>query len=1185
MRSPTRDRFHLMVLLFAFFNFALTGCGDDPAEMTCTPGAVQECPCADGGTGIQNCTADGLFDACQCSGDGGGDAGIGDTGDDDAGENNAGGDDAGDNSSDPDSGDETPTNECGGDEDLQFDGGDALPGDPCGPCDDGVLACDGENALQCTQASTLNACGACGTLEDEPGASCGSCNDGVFQCNDDGSLSCVDDSETNACGGCSDLNADPLDACDDNGAPGVYECQDQDTLVCVTDGMNLCGGTDELAETPNTPCGTCGQGFWVCDGTDDVTCQDEDAGVNDCGGCAVLPNEAGAECGDCNGEWVCDGTNSLTCDDPQNACGGCDDLPNTPGQSCGDDGLWACDGTDDVVCDEETTANACGGTETLSDEPGDSCGDCNDGEYICVAPNLTSCIGASTENACGGCGGLAGTPGESCGPESEWQCDEDQTVECVFLGEYNQCGGITELEGVPGTTCDDCGTWSCDGDESVTCLGATDLTSDPNNCGACGTQCSASQFCDGGSCQAYNGCGGESDLPGEPGDTCGDCGTWACDGDEALTCQGEVDLDSDVDNCGVCGNQCSTSEFCQAGQCLPYNACGGMSSLAGEPGEACDNCGTWECDGANAVSCQDQVDLDNDVDNCGACGNQCSGDAYCEAGECNQYNSCGGTSDLPGEEGETCQSCGTWACDGDEALSCVGGADLTSDDNNCGACGNSCFENGEYCEDSVCEVDKVVQVEAGSHSTCILRESGEASCRGGGTSVLESPLQNVEYLSMGNDHSCAIMDDGQVYCWGANTIGELGRGNTSTSAGPAPVPGLTNVTDISAGYGHTCAISLGQVYCWGRNANGQLGDGTNDNQLSPVPVDDQLPASATSVGVGWEHSCAIANDRAYCWGTGTSGQLGNGQQTDSNTPVTVSNIGDVQAISAGRQHSCALSTTDSVFCWGNYDSAVAVTVSGLGATDRISAGRASTCAQETNGELYCWGSNKHGVLGIGSDIGSESPEAVAGLPDDLTSISIGDFHACTAAANGQILCWGHNEYGQLYDNQLSYTNFSEQWEPRLSPDIPPITSEYGRCFDTIDNSGNGLVDCEDPDCAEDIGSVTGDYAIAGQLKGFGTHYTQASCGGQGAELLYQWTAPTTDTYVFSTTADTGDLVLLYMRDACAGSELSCATDGGTNDRPRMEVDVEAGETYTLVVDTDNTSSSGYDQFTIHINPL
>lgn len=368
-------------------------------------------------------------------------------------------------------------NTCGGDDDLTYGGEPAAPGMSCGVCDDGVLICNGEDALECIMASEENACGGCGALPGTAEESCGPCGDGVWSCQGDGTMVCEEATEKNACGGCVDLEASPGMGCEfDEATAGTLQCANLDELRCVGPGQNACGGTAELEMTPGTPCGACNLGVAVCDGANGVTCHDEDEGLNSCGGCAPLAGEPAAMCGVCDGEWVCDDEDFTVCvEDSRNFCGGCVDFgDDIPGLECADGAIWVCESMNELECVEEPV-NACGGQEELDGMPAESCGACGDGYKICASPNSLVCVGATETNACGGCGLLPGEDGQACGTGANWECTDEGSMRCMIDEDVNACGGTEVLVANPGVVCGPCNldVWQCDGEDAVACSGET----------------------------------------------------------------------------------------------------------------------------------------------------------------------------------------------------------------------------------------------------------------------------------------------------------------------------------------------------------------------------------------------------------------------------------------------------------------------------------------------------------------------------------------------------------------------------------------------------------------------------------------------------------------------------------------------------------------------------------------
>lgn len=138
---------------------------------------------------------------------------------------------------------------------------------------------------------------------------------------------------------------------------------------------------------------------------------------------------------------------------------------------------------------------------------------------------------------------------------------------------------------------------------------------------------------------------------------------------------------------------------------------------------------------------------------------------------------------------------------------------------------------------------------------------------------------------MGDRHGCAVVAGGTVRCWGANDLGQLGNGTTTSSLAPVVVSGLSGVSRVSAGLTHTCAVLAGgAVRCWGSNDSGQLGDGTTTNQTTPVTA---VASGATSVSAGEFSTCAIVTGAALCWGGNGTGQLGLGDTVDHLVPTLV----------------------------------------------------------------------------------------------------------------------------------------------------------------------------------------------------------------------------------------------------------------------------------------------------------
>ena len=298
-------------------------------------------------------------------------------------------------------------------------------------------------------------------------------------------------------------------------------------------------------------------------------------------------------------------------------------------------------------------------------------------------------------------------------------------------------------------------------------------------------------------------------------------------------------------------------------------------------------------------------------------------------------------------------------------------------------------------------------------------------------------MSDAKAVSAGSEHSCALLADGRIKCWGDNSLGELGTGNRDEGPFPTPVrvAGITTAIQVSAGGAystpHTCALLRNQtVVCWGGNHDGQLGDGRRHDSRAPVRV--KGIRGAVQVSAGARHSCALlASGRIDCWGYGIAGQLGNGKKRSSRIPVRVQGITHALEVSAGGDQTCALISDGAVECWGGngngelgigtkkpLESSVPLKVELPGKAAAVSAGGEDTCALLKGGTVDCWGSNNSDQLGTGktfdSLVNSYRPLQVKGL-GGATSVSVGDVDVC-ARASGGVECWGDNSLGQLTDD-------------------------------------------------------------------------------------------------------------------------------------------------------------------------
>jgi len=312
-----------------------------------------------------------------------------------------------------------------------------------------------------------------------------------------------------------------------------------------------------------------------------------------------------------------------------------------------------------------------------------------------------------------------------------------------------------------------------------------------------------------------------------------------------------------------------------------------------------------------------------------------------------------------------------------------------------------------------------------------INANGDTDLDSSATPIAVSGLTGVVSLSLGDYHSCAVITGGTVKCWGYNSNGQLGNSidaNADTylddSSTPIAVAGLTGVVSLSLGHLHSCALLTDStVKCWGYNYYGQLGDGTTTNSSVPVAV-PALTGVAT-LTVGGNSSCAVLpGGAAKCWGGNKKGLFGNGTTTDSSSPVSLTGFGNVVVLSVGPDFSCALLVSGSVQCvgdrWGGklgdgsfaYRPTPAV-VPNISATQAVS-GNSHMCVLVSGGTVKCWGYNVYGQLGDGSQSDRQLPVVVAGLTN-VAAVSNGEHFSCAVITGGTVKCWGYNVYGQLGD--------------------------------------------------------------------------------------------------------------------------------------------------------------------------
>jgi alpha-tubulin suppressor-like RCC1 family protein len=336
---------------------------------------------------------------------------------------------------------------------------------------------------------------------------------------------------------------------------------------------------------------------------------------------------------------------------------------------------------------------------------------------------------------------------------------------------------------------------------------------------------------------------------------------------------------------------------------------------------------------------------------------------------------------------------------------------------------------------------------------------------------------NASQVVTGGSHTCSLLDSGFVRCWGNNTYGQLGYGHTSNVGDGEPVTSEGYVTlgaravKLAAGRDHTCAVlNNGKVRCWGYNGYGQLGYGnTNnvgDNEWVWSAGDVDVGGAVQDITAGGDHTCALlTNGKVRCWGYGGYGQLGYGNTLligDNEAPSTAGDVdmgGVAIQVSAGAQHTCALLSTGRLVCWGrdysgqlgypNYyywynvgddEKPAQVGTVNTGSTVlQVATGAEHTCALLSNGSIKCWGAGTLGRLGYGNTaLLSEPPASTIDLGGaSAYYLTAGGAHTCALLSTGQARCWGLGRNGRL--GYASIINYGDDELPSAAGDIQILT--------------------------------------------------------------------------------------------------------------------------------------------------
>ena len=378
--------------------------------------------------------------------------------------------------------------------------------------------------------------------------------------------------------------------------------------------------------------------------------------------------------------------------------------------------------------------------------------------------------------------------------------------------------------------------------------------------------------------------------------------------------------------------------------------------------------------------------------------------------------------------------------------------------------------NGADNSDPILDFPPAKAAAAGLLHTCALHEGGSVSCwgdnrqgqlgngaeptdfgdpsfdpseteMGSAVPVVVKEISDSAAIDAGFLHTCALHRTGRVSCWGENSLGQLGNGESGEEALsylPVSVSSITDATDIATGGRHSCTLhSDATISCWGNNYFGQLGNGESGREFfgadtpdgfvfSDLPV--QVPGidDAIDVAAGRSHTCALHQDGTVsCWGHNDYGQLGYGSTglwRYSVTPQKIEGVEGIIALATGEGKTCLLHEAGTVSCWGagqTSDDPESI-LKGIANAISIDIGGGHICVLRDDMTVLCWGYNTSGQLGNGEIYFGDSdvveylhePVQVAGITDAV-GIATGGDHTCAVHEDGTVSCWGGNWRGEI----------------------------------------------------------------------------------------------------------------------------------------------------------------------------
>ncbi len=429
----------------------------------------------------------------------------------------------------------------------------------------------------------------------------------------------------------------------------------------------------------------------------------------------------------------------------------------------------------------------------------------------------------------------------------------------------------------------------------------------------------------------------------------------------------------------------------------------------------------------------------------------------------------------------------------------------------------------------------VTQVAANGRTACAIKAGGALLCWGdnsqgqagvgAATTELLAPTPvvgmnaGVTHVAVAELSACAVKG-GIVSCWGSDTYGQLADGAAGPGLRSPAVSGAlsSDVTALTAGAEHLCAVQLDQLKCWGANATGPTNARVGASQLGQrsfaphpipaptLPIINNAPDNIDQLVIGRAHACSLRGGEVFCWGQNTYGQLGDGSNAAPNSMsmapprgrggLIAGGAASFTAIGTGAFHTCAITAAGALLCWGNNargslgngnlttrSSPQAVMGMASDVTS-VTGGFNHTCAIQ-DGKLYCWGQTTNGKLGVTLPANHNgvlgTPQEVVNVGTSVQAVAAGSDHTCAIAANDTLYCWGLNDSGQLGQGNTTPLGLPAEVKYMSAPLLVSAVSA-GEKHTCAIQKGTDLLLCWGEGGAGQLGNGTLDDALTPTLS-------------------------------------------------------------------------------------------------------